>query len=405
MGCWNGTCGLSQIAITAGTKVKAVIIQNKARMPEASGFCYSSGYADPKTFVIEGIYNDYGSIESVVDNKAIRLFREYFNEELKNGNITVDPDDYYDREMFGDGEIDYTKVTHEQFIDLFERDRVNIKTTYYSHPEGNKHATVNLGLMMFHGDVYDSVKDSILNCSDWDYKNLKEDIIRQDCSYAVEDMFENPKMDRYTQEELDELAEELKMVKENDDTEKQDKIMEEIALIIRLSSRSSGSWDSEIRKTGKWSNAVGIFRGSEGGNMRVFNNYHGMLKADYNPDEKEEIIDMLAEMIYLINMMSSLRKPWQAQSGKGSQSFPDEVYMGLSKGIQKAVYSDREDIKGYELYAIKDWKQLGSGASFKKDSAYECVDTDFERDLIWIKVSDELTTIINWNEFNTYFEY
>jgi len=396
MGSWNATCGLSQLPIKSGTKVKAVIIQNKPEMPEASGFCYQEGYASPITFIIDAEYNDYGSLENIVDNKAMKLFRQYFNQKLNNEEITVDSDDYYDREMFPDGDIDYTKITNEQLIDLFERDRVNIETSYY-HKDGMKKTKVNLGIMMIHNDVYESARESIFNSTEWGYEDFTVDNLKKDCLYAVEDMFETIKLSKYDQIEVDELKEKLKVL--DKDSEEFAEVALELIDLIKLSSVTSKSWDSEVRKYSKWSNKVSILRGSEGSNMRAFNIYHGLLKAEFRIEEKEEIIEMLYEMVCLLNMMSILRKPWIAQPGKGSQSFDEDVYIGFAKGILNAIYNDREDLTGCEVYCMKNLFE------FKKDNEYKCIYMNHVYDKICIEIDNDTKRVITYSEFKEHFEY
>lgn len=395
MGCWNGTCGLSQVAITDGVKVKAVIIKNNVKMPEASGFCYEGGYASPMSFIIECDYDDYGSIENIKDNKAMKLFKEYFINGIKNESIRILSDNYYDNEMFGKNEIDYTKISNKQLMDLLERDRVFLTTSYYDKKSQRmEESEVNIGFMLIHNDIYESIKNSLLSSKNYEYEDFTMENIRQDITFAVEDMFENIRIWKFEQEEIDILN---KQIEETSNEEEIEKYKRQIEILKRMS--SSKGWESDVRKIGDWYNKAEIFRGGEGIDMRIFRKYHSMLKEGFNVKEKEDIIEMLSEMYILINIMSALRKSWSAQSGKGSQSFEEDAYLGLANGIKRAVLNNREDLTGYEIICTQ------SIGDFIKDKNYEVISCDYENDIIILQMPDKDKRKITYNEFQSYFEY
>jgi hypothetical protein len=89
MGSWNGTCGLSQMPIKSGDRIKVVVIQNNYRPGNASGFCYETGMAKPISFIFNGKYNDYGMIEDIENSPNNKLFLDYFNEKLKESTIKI----------------------------------------------------------------------------------------------------------------------------------------------------------------------------------------------------------------------------------------------------------------------------------------------------------------------------
>jgi len=335
MGCWNGTCGLSDIAITDGTKVKFVFIMNKPNMPEASGFCYGSSYADLISFVMEGTYNDYGSIENIVEGPASKLFLKYFKENLKNGKIEVQPDNYYDKEYFGDEEIDYSKYNIEDLIKVVERDRVYYTDMMWDPRIMNlSNQRVNIGFMMFNDTIFQSIKIAYYNSVEYGRLTLENTI--KDCTWAVEDMFMNPE---------NELTEEQVEIALEDAKQKGDKEAEKRALrYYKKLIIGSKSWDSEdIRKTGEWVNIVRQFKGQEGSNMQSFKSFHKYLSNGIINirENKEDIVQMLVQTLSLMNSMDSLRKPWRATTGKGSQSFDGEVYIALADSIKEVCLENR----------------------------------------------------------------
>ena len=74
MGCWNETCGLTQLSITEGTPVKYfILVAQEIKDPQAT--CYSTDWFSPITLPLTGNYNDYGSIEDIKEDLSFDLNR------------------------------------------------------------------------------------------------------------------------------------------------------------------------------------------------------------------------------------------------------------------------------------------------------------------------------------------
>lgn len=70
MGCWNGTCMISQLPIHEGQRVKLIPIKKQEHMTLPDAYvCYSDELYKPLPIILEGEYNDYGIIENVTGNK------------------------------------------------------------------------------------------------------------------------------------------------------------------------------------------------------------------------------------------------------------------------------------------------------------------------------------------------
>lgn len=79
MGCWNGTCALTNLPILAGDPI--VLYPLRATLAvEATmggGYCYSTALAQPLTLPVRGVYNDYGGIENLRGaSKEVQAFFE-----------------------------------------------------------------------------------------------------------------------------------------------------------------------------------------------------------------------------------------------------------------------------------------------------------------------------------------
>lgn len=72
MGCWNGTCGITNLPIRAGEKVVFLLIALRANN-EANTYCYSTGWGYPVSLPIRAVYNDYGGVEDIANNAVSNI--------------------------------------------------------------------------------------------------------------------------------------------------------------------------------------------------------------------------------------------------------------------------------------------------------------------------------------------
>lgn len=93
MGCWNGTCMLSNLPINSGEEVKLILLKAKYDFVEKeniighSGYVYSDDLLTPTYFPISGIYDDYGGIEKIVEDWNYKFIedslRKKFGKQIK----------------------------------------------------------------------------------------------------------------------------------------------------------------------------------------------------------------------------------------------------------------------------------------------------------------------------------
>ena len=95
MGCWNATCGLTQLPILHGEKVLLYIL--KPTDHREQGRCYPDELFKPYFLPIKGQYNDYGGIEKVEKNIVSKLLLAAINMNLNDNDIVTREDkrDYY----------------------------------------------------------------------------------------------------------------------------------------------------------------------------------------------------------------------------------------------------------------------------------------------------------------------
>ncbi len=84
MGCWNGTCMISNLPIMTGESVVGYAIEYSSfgyNSGAYSGLCYSNDIARPLGLPFYGKYDDYGGIESIDDSSiAIKYLLHLFEE-------------------------------------------------------------------------------------------------------------------------------------------------------------------------------------------------------------------------------------------------------------------------------------------------------------------------------------
>lgn len=94
MGSWHGTCGISQMPIISGTKVKAYLLLQSAFEKQVSGrgTCYCTNYFRPWFLPVTAYYNDYGSIEYITDDWHTKYMLATFQKWLATGTIVIAKD-------------------------------------------------------------------------------------------------------------------------------------------------------------------------------------------------------------------------------------------------------------------------------------------------------------------------
>lgn len=93
MGCWNGTCMVSNLPIIHGERIKLVFLHsmysNNTNMLGKSGFCNINDLLTPAFLPISGEYNDYGNIENIDIDWNYKIIEDYLKKQLGD-KILVD---------------------------------------------------------------------------------------------------------------------------------------------------------------------------------------------------------------------------------------------------------------------------------------------------------------------------
>lgn len=168
MGCWNGTCGLTNMPIKHGDKIVLFLLRYNIRdgCNGGAGITYQNDMYSPITIPIYGEYNDYGGIENISKNgeKAYDHFIEFI---LKNPYRGV----IIDNEQLERAELT-EKLTDNQPRDIYELINKFIGREVYK----------NIGYMMVLEDVLNEIKIS---------KENKVNEIKRDADIFIESYKQN----------------------------------------------------------------------------------------------------------------------------------------------------------------------------------------------------------------------
>lgn len=101
MGCWNGTCFVTNTPIHAGEPVEVVFMRSTPHADRASTVVYSYDIWTPYALTVSGIYDDYGSAEDITGpakDLVLKAFKDNLIEktegELKRDLVIREGFDY-----------------------------------------------------------------------------------------------------------------------------------------------------------------------------------------------------------------------------------------------------------------------------------------------------------------------
>jgi hypothetical protein len=180
MGCWNGTCGISQLPILAGEKVKAFLLIQSDYNKEikGSGTSYPSEYFLPWFFPVSAEYNDYGSVENIVMDWNAKYMLKTFKGWLKTNEVKILDDD---------AEINSPDIEEfEKLEDVFacvERGALVIKDHHTIWDENSKswiaseNSYIKIGIFMVLETVFN---DLIVECDRFIHTEDNEYYFKED---------------------------------------------------------------------------------------------------------------------------------------------------------------------------------------------------------------------------------
>lgn len=283
MGCWNGTCGLSQLPILAGDDIWAFLIGVRwgrySDSGDQSGYCYPTDIGFPMSLPIYGKYNDYGGIDRIKENYNTKIIMDAYGENYKN---------------------------IESFLnDCVERDKFFLFNQYIEK--------YGVGLFMVHAELMDDLKSAKVS---YGKKVTVYNTVKKDAEYFFQDA---PAI----LEELNKTESKLRSKGFFTGIETLERKCRKVEYTNWFAHRFSGMGSNCI--VDSWEP------------YRDF--IMGLLKDKKTLSDqtvKELIVDT-ANLEVVNSSMHSLRKGWIPQSGKGSQSEEFDFYWKLTTGMRRYI--------------------------------------------------------------------
>lgn len=121
MGCWNKTCGLSNLHITAGTPVYVFVLE-KNKTYDA---CYATGLFRPVLLPFESVYDDYGGGEHS-SGVALPFVIKGLKDQMVEFELGENP--YHDIAVKREG------FDEKRFFEACHEDRMQIKGRFDTEP-------------------------------------------------------------------------------------------------------------------------------------------------------------------------------------------------------------------------------------------------------------------------------
>lgn len=283
MGCWNGSCNLTNVSISHNDEVVGIIV--KLNMVSGNA-CYINTHSAPEYLPVVGKYNDYGAMEDIKKDFNTKFICKEINTLLKNENIEKRFDDYY----YKGEDLDIEGV-----ITLVERGL---------HLDG-----IDYGLSMVIKDVYDEMTD-VMNEDMLEYISLK---IGTNSPRAIMTSISELSKE-YGYDSLDPGVfadmEGEDLIRRNEYVARMKEIMDSVG---------DDSNDEVARK-----NQIGWVIDRSGSFTNGMENYTRFLNDSLTKDDR----DLVGRFCSYAFLLSKTRKTWCNTSGMGSQ---DDNHETISK--------------------------------------------------------------------------
>lgn len=309
MGCWNGTCGVSQIHIRAGEEV---VVFPLASVP-TSDLCYTTGFWSPFALPFYGQYDDYGNAE---ETHGIGL--KYILDELQRVQLDGEEGDsnaVVDEEAFWEG-------THRRtlFID-----------------GGSYHPKAQVDKMMIKKSILDHLMDNFqMESYDWDNKTYE-------CTYyyyTYHDLVKGIPAIVDALLDIDSMHPELNVLPESDR-----------AVIKRVMMRydflgnvcRTLNKDDKLKQSDPLYNRAATWFSHQPSHLRYGGfafNIDDVISGLVDAADREALSMVLTDymtMLFVDRLFMSTRKLWTPQGGAGSQSDEESGYRALAAAITSVL--------------------------------------------------------------------
>jgi hypothetical protein len=290
MGCWNKTCGLTNLPIIHGQPVAVLMIKqndhNDPCKPSASA-CYTDTFWRPFGLPIRAVYNDYGWMEEVQENLQSRFTLDMIKKKLVERELGENP--YHDHEikramLEGDFEESWDKIG-----EWLHGDRLWFKSNYIY-----RNGQVSVSAMFMHAEAYDAFTADMKG---WDGKTLRQ---RFDELYANSEKYK----------EIGDRA-----AKYADTPESESAIFKELVHMQRR---------SELQSLTRLRDLEEVFK----------------IMDEQTEEERSATMDLLVGYVGFDSHFGALRRHYTPMTGEGSQHTGYKTYKKLIGVMTKIIDTD-----------------------------------------------------------------
>ena len=323
MGCWNKTCGLSNLHINAGEEVYTFILQ-KSNVYESSSHCYSTHLYQPIIVPFYSKYDDYGAGE---ENHGIGL--NLILESLKKNLVEKE----VGKNTYHDIAVKKENFDENLLFESMREGRLFVKNLFGSLEESPE---TKIEFLM----MKKSVVDSILN----NYKIEKCTYIReiQKLIYNYESFNDIVKeIDKFIELVQKDLQQQEKFIEST--TNEKDKDIAKIRMMLPQMWHYQSLCKQHNLKLEEWLRYDSDIMG--GGSSRLLNIcqiFVDFLKENKIEEAKELLTDFL-KGCFIMRFMEDTRRSWIPQCGEGSQNIEFDAHKLLSQTVLKIVEQEKKE--------------------------------------------------------------
>lgn len=298
MGCWNETCGITQMPIHTGDPVVLMFLTKVDSSTENhNGFCHANHVWTPKFLPVFGKYDDYGGLEDIEENWNTQYIVEQLTSELMQVRLSTpaahtdtDPDDLHAEH----DELDLGAFTVYDVLDEIRQDRLWVPGVKGFLP---------VGWCMIHRWVWDHMTQ--IMDRDWQENLTLSTVVAHGEAYYTAMQARGAELESEPNQSA-------------------------LNLLLMYGRKSLVDWQNAFAVLSENSARLDSYHTLTG--IRSYDEVLWKLATAHTPvqdDHVQEVIRSLSEFLVFKNNMMVLRKFWSPQSGKGSQISAQEAHLAL----------------------------------------------------------------------------
>lgn len=343
MGCWNETCGITQMPIEGGDKVRMFLLVEAEHWDEGGALYYSTDLWKPFGLPLKGTYDEYGRIENIEEDALSDLLLQSLKEiivEVPNRMGDIFKRDELDWEtaidFLTDEGLKVTDPNHISFIGKKLDDLLaSMKEKFPDLPDNgwssersdlskqqkkavkDDPAVVRMYHMMVHEDIYQALvnyKVPSRRFSAWTEGNLRAELEAGAAKYIAD-----------VRKDLVEISAD-----------------EKLSNLLKMSRR----WSTDNRFVSATNHLTGNYGSGE--YLRKYLDFVEQRIKDGATDDDKDIkilTDQFIDFVCFNQAMALLRKMWHPQTGKGGQDREYVLHKFLGETI--TTFSEKK-IKAWE---------------------------------------------------------